>query len=154
MTILARLALLFVLVPLAELFLLLQVGEWIGLWWTLGLVVATGVAGAALARIEGLRTLWAFRGELARGKLPSQSIQDGLAVLVGGALLLTPGLLTDVFGFSLLLPPTRRWIQARVRRAIERRIRDGSVQVRVMGVPPFDRPPNDGPFQDQGSGLY
>ncbi|NIP98416.1 MAG: FxsA family protein, partial [Akkermansiaceae bacterium] len=79
---LARLALLFVVVPLLELILLIQLGRVVGLWPTVGLVVLTGVVGAALARAQGLRTLWAFQESMARGRLPTDAIQDGLAILV------------------------------------------------------------------------
>jgi UPF0716 protein FxsA len=128
---LARLALLFVVVPLIELVLLIQLGQWVGLWPTLGLVVLTGVAGAGLARAEGLRTWMAFQREVAQGRLPGEPLLDGLSVLVGGAFLLTPGLLTDVAGFSLLLPPTRRWIQRRVRTWMEGQVTSGAVRFQV-----------------------
>lgn len=133
MVFLARLALLFVLVPVLELLLLIRMGELVGLWPTLGLVVFTGAAGAALARAEGVRVFFQFQRELATGRLPGQSLLDGISVLVGGAFLLTPGILTDLAGFALLLPPTRRWIQRRVRARLERRLRDGTIQVVSMG---------------------
>ncbi len=132
---------LFIGVPILELVLLIQLGQWIGLWPTLGIVVLTGMAGATLARMEGMRTLWSFRSELARGSLPSQAIFDGLAILVGGALLLTPGLLTDVVGFSLLLPPPRRWIQGRIRKRLEEQLRDGMLRVSVVRPFPMDDDP-------------
>ncbi len=130
---LARLALLFVVVPLLELALLIWIGQVVGLLPTILLVFLTGILGAALARREGLRTLAELQGELARGRLPGQALMDGLAVLVGGAFLLTPGILTDVTGFLLLLPPTRRWIQRRVRRRLERAIQEGTIRVEVSG---------------------
>lgn len=133
---LARLALLFVVVPLLELALLIQIGQWVGLLPTVGLVVLTGVAGAALARAEGLRTLLSFRASLAEGRVPSRELWDGAAILVGGALLLTPGILTDLVGFGLLLPPTRRWLQKRMREGLERRIREGTLNVRVYRMGP------------------
>jgi len=126
---LGRLALLFVVVPLVELALLIQVGRWTGLWTTVALVFLTGIVGAGLARAEGLRTIWALRRDLERGALPGRAIQDGLAILVGGALLLTPGFLTDVVGFALLLPFSRRWIQGLARRRLKAMIEDGSVRV-------------------------
>ncbi len=133
MNLLGRLALLFVVVPILELVLLIQVGQWVGLLPTLLLVVSTGIAGAWLARAEGVRVFFRFQEELAQGRLPGQSILDGFAVLVGGAFLLTPGILTDVAGFALLLPASRRWIQKRLKRTLEAAIRDGSVRVVAMG---------------------
>lgn len=145
MSILSRLALLFIGVPLLELVLLIQLGQLIGLWPTLGVVVLTGVIGAGLARAEGMRAFIAFQQELATGRLPGQAILDGLAILVGGAFLLTPGILTDLAGFSLLLPPTRRRIQAQIRKRLERRLKEGALSVTVIGM----RPPDDGRGIDQ-----
>ncbi len=133
MNILARLALLFVVVPLLELALLIRVGQIVGFWPTIGLVIFTGMAGAWLARLEGLRTLFKLRDDLAHGRLPGQAIMDGVAVLLGGALLLTPGIVTDILGFSLLLPQTRRSIQRRVREGLKAGVRDGSIHMTVMG---------------------
>jgi len=136
MSLLSRLALLFVGVPLLELFILIQLGQLVGLWPTIGLVVLTGFAGAALARLEGLRTLWNIRGELGRGHLPGNALFDGLAILVGGALLLTPGILTDLLGFSFLLPPTRRFLLGRIRRSLEEKLKAGTIQMTyVSGFP-------------------
>ena len=130
---LSRLILIFVAVPLLELAILLQIGQWIGLFPTFALVVTTGVAGAALARQQGIRAFVAVQRELAAGRLPGRSLLDGLAILVGGAFLLTPGVLTDLAGFSLLFPASRRWLQRVVRRRLERRIRDGTVEFKVYG---------------------
>jgi len=132
MSIFARLALLFIIMPILELALLIQLGQVVGVPLTLALVISTGVAGAWMARLEGLKTLWALQSELAQGRLPTQSILDGLAILVGGALLLTPGILTDIIGFSLLLPPSRRVIQWRVRARLEKSIREGAMRVTVI----------------------
>lgn len=129
----ARLALLFILVPLAELALLVRLGQLLGLWPTLGVVAATGVVGAALARSQGLRAVRRIQSELSAGRMPGTALLDGAAILVGGAFLLTPGLLTDVAGFLLLLPPTRRWLRVRLRRALERRVETGDVQVFMTG---------------------
>lgn len=133
MNLLGRLTLLFVVVPLIELVLLIQLGQVVGLWPTLGLVVMTGVLGAAMARAEGLRVLYRFQGQLASGKLPGQALLDGISVLIGGAFLLTPGILTDVAGFSLLFPPSRRWIQKSVRRRLQRGLERGTIRVVTMG---------------------
>ncbi len=133
MSILGRLALLFVIVPLLELALLIQMGQMVGFWPTIALVVFTGVTGAWLARMEGLRTLWRLQDDVANGRVPAQAIMDGMAVFAGGALLLTPGILTDLIGFGLLLPGTRHAIQKRIMARLERHIQEGAVQVRVAG---------------------
>ena len=129
MSLLSRLALLFVGLPLLELFILIQMGQLVGLWPTIGLVVLTGFTGAALARLEGLRTLWSIQGELAKGRLPGNALLEGLAILVGGALLLTPGILTDLLGLSFILPPTRRFLLGRIRRRLEEKLKSGAIQV-------------------------
>ena len=133
MTLLGRLFLLFVLVPVIELVILIQLGGVIGVMPTIGLVLLTGAVGAWLARTEGLRVLFKFQNELASGRLPGQSLFDGICVLVGGAFLLTPGVLTDLAGFALLLPASRRWFQRRIRRSLERGIAQGTVRVVTFG---------------------
>lgn len=133
MSLLGNLALLFVIVPIVELMLLIQLGQVVGLLPTLLLVVATGVGGALLARAEGVRVFFQLQKELASGRLPGQSMLDGVSVLIGGAFLLTPGVLTDVVGFSLLVPVTRRWIQRRVRARLAKQIEDGTIRVVSFG---------------------
>lgn len=149
MTVLGRLALLFVVVPILELVLLIQIGQVVGLMPTLALVVLTGLGGAALARAEGLRVLFQFRRELASGRLPGQALLDGISVLIGGAFLLTPGVLTDVAGLSLLFPVTRRWIQRRVRARLQRALTDGTIRVVTMGPGGIRA---SGPFPGGGPG--
>ncbi len=143
MNVLAKLALLFVIVPLLELALLIEIGQVVGFLPTMALVVFTGVTGAWLARLEGLRTLWKLREDLGRGQLPGQAIMDGMSILVGGALLLTPGILTDFVGFSLLLPVTRRGIQRRVRKVLEKSIQDGAIQMTVLDARGWAPPPQE-----------
>jgi UPF0716 protein FxsA len=142
MNILGRLALLFVIVPLLELALLIQMGQLVGFWPTIALVVFTGLTGAWLARMQGLRTILKMRASLARGRLPGEAIMDGMAVLAGGALLLTPGILTDLVGFGLLIPGTRRVIQKSILARLERRIEEGAIQVAVQGGEIWTRPPD------------
>lgn len=156
MNILGRLALLFVVVPLVELVLLIRIGQVVGLWPTLGLVVTTGFLGALLARAEGFRVLYRFRAALAAGKLPGQALLDGISVLIGGAFLLTPGILTDLTGFALLLPPSRRWLQKRVRRRLERGLKEGTirvVQMRTGGFGGMEWSDGAGFGSDFGSGF-
>ena len=109
-----RLVLLFITVPIVELAVLIELGRLIGLWPTLGVIAVTGILGAMLASREGLRAWHAFQMEMAEGRMPGRPILDGLSIFAGGALLLTPGLLTDILGFTLLARPTRRWIQNRL----------------------------------------
>ena len=120
----ARLLILFIAVPLVELALLIKLGNAIGLWPTIFIVIATGVLGAALARSQGTRVISAIRAEVAEGRPPTESLLNGLMVLVGGVVLLTPGLLTDLLGFSLLIPFTRNWfrkkLSSRLRKYAER----------------------------------
>jgi UPF0716 protein FxsA len=140
------LAVLFVLVPVVELMLLIRMGQWIGLWPTVAFVILTGWAGATLARLEGLRVLARFQQELAMGRVPGQAILDGASVLMGGAFLLAPGVLTDLTGLALLFPPTRRIIQRWVRKRLEKGIMSGSIRVMTMAPgapPPRGRTPGD-----------
>jgi UPF0716 protein FxsA len=112
------LALLFLLVPIAELYVIIQVGEAIGLGWTVVLLIADSVLGSLLLRIQG-RAVWRrFNEALAQGRVPHREVVDGVLVIFGGALLLTPGFLTDIVGVSFLLPPTR----AIIRRFLIRRL--------------------------------
>jgi len=116
-----RLALLFVGVPLVELALLIQMGTWVGVLPTVALVVVTGILGAALARHQGLTTLARFQQAVAEGRLPHRELVEGILILVAGAVLLTPGLLTDTAGFLLLVPPARRLLAVRVESWLGRR---------------------------------
>ena len=133
MGLLGRLAFLFIIVPIIELMILIELGRVLGLFPTLLLILLTGAGGATLARLEGLRVFFQFRQSLAQAQIPGQAILDGLSVLIGGAFLITPGVLTDILGFSLLLPPSRRWLQRRVRSRLEQKIKDGSIHVVSMG---------------------
>ncbi len=132
-----RLFLLFTIVPLIELYLLVLIGRWVGLLPTILLVLSTGALGAWLARSQGLRAVAKVREEMAAGKLPAEALLDGLMILIAGAVLLTPGLLTDVAGFALLLPagrrPIRRALAARLRRFMETRTRVVIVEPEAAG---------------------
>ncbi|WP_437290704.1 FxsA family protein [Sorangium sp. So ce406] len=117
-----KLILLFTVVPIVELWLLLSIGDVIGFWPTVALALGTAVLGAALGKREGLKVLAAWRGAMTEGRIPDEGLTGGLLVLLGAALLVTPGVLTDVAGILLLLPPTRRRIAALVRERLERRV--------------------------------
>ena len=130
----ARLIILFTVVPLIELALLIKLGNVIGLWPTILIVIATGVLGAALARSQGTQVVSGIRAELAEGRPPTESLINGLLVLVGGVVLLTPGLLTDLLGFSLLVPSTRNWfkrkLQGRLKKYAQRSSGSATIIIR------------------------
>lgn len=116
------LILLFIVLPIAELYVIIKVGEAIGILPTLALLVLDSFLGVALVRSQG-RAVWArFNRALAAGRMPAREIFDGAMVILGGALLLTPGFITDVAGFLLLLPPTRALFRAAVARMARRRV--------------------------------
>jgi len=117
-----RLILLFTVVPAVELMLLLQIGAWLGPWQTFAIVVVTGTLGAWLAKREGLGVLSQLTEELRGGLPPGARIAEGVLVLAGGLLLITPGVLTDLAGFLFIMPPTRRWLAPRVVHAITSRL--------------------------------
>lgn len=126
---LLRLFLLFTLVPVVELALLIRIGGLLGLGPTLLIVIGTGAAGAWLARREGLRAWLAVRSELQGGQLPGESLVHALLILVAGVVLITPGVLTDIAGILLLVPPVRRGLIGRVRNGFSASIAAGSIQV-------------------------
>jgi UPF0716 protein FxsA len=109
---------LFLLFPLIELAVLIQVGSAIGVLPTLFLVIATAVLGSVLLRVAGIATAWRAREKLARGELPEQEVLEGLLIAVGGGLLLLPGFISDVFGVLCLIPFTRRLLVGKVRRRV------------------------------------
>ena len=108
----------FLVVPLVEMWLLIEVGSVIGAIWTVILVVLTAMIGAALVRAQGLATLSRSQAQLRAGELPAVEMFEGVALIVAGALLLTPGFFTDMVGFTLLVPPLRRRL---IRTVMERR---------------------------------
>ena len=114
----------FISVPLAELYVLIEVGSAIGALPTILLCIATAVVGAALVRTQGLRTLREVHQALGRGEIPALAVLEGLALALAGVLLLTPGLVTDMLGFAALMPPLRREL---LRRLLDVRPHPGSV---------------------------
>jgi UPF0716 protein FxsA len=137
-----KLLVLFTVVPLLELYLLILLGNAIGFWPTVGIVLVTGMLGAWLAKREGLRVLHKWQAALAQGRMPEEGVLGGLLVLVGGVFLVTPGVLTDICGLLLLIPPTRRAIANVVRAHFEQKIQQGTVQVvrfQQPGPPPRAR---------------
>lgn len=139
-----RLFLLFTVVPLLELYLLGRLAGMMGLGTTIALVLVTGVLGAALARAQGMRVLRQWQQALSEGRVPESGLTDALLVLVGGILLVTPGILTDAVGLLLMMSVPRRLIGAAVARHFQQRIAHGDVdffEVRGFGGDPFGSHP-------------
>jgi UPF0716 protein FxsA len=130
----ALLVLLFVVVPLAELYVIIQVGHAIGGWNTIGLLLVISIVGAWLARHEGFVVYQRVQERIARGEVPGKEMLDGLLILTGGVLLIAPGFISDVVGVLLIFPPTRAIPRAYLRRRFS---------VQVTGGPPT-RPPRGG----------
>jgi UPF0716 protein FxsA len=116
------LALIFIVVPFIELYVLLQVGQAIGVLNTIGLLVVVSVVGAWLVKREGIGVLQRAQVTMAEGRVPAAELLDGVLILFAGALLITPGFLSDVLGVLLLLPPVRVAVRGTLRRYLARRV--------------------------------
>lgn len=134
----------FIAVPIAEIAIFIEAGDQFGLWPTLGLVILTAILGTSLLRYQGLRTLHRVQKSLEQGEMPVGEVFTGLCLLIAGALLLTPGFLTDAVGFALFVPALRRALSGLVLRALSAR---GAVW--VDGQPPPNGPP---PHPRRGAG--
>ncbi|WP_148862297.1 FxsA family protein [Marinobacter fonticola] len=132
----------FIVLPIVEMVILIKVGGIIGALSTIGLVLLTAVVGAALLRQQGLATLFRANQRINSGELPAREVAEGLILAVGGALLLTPGFVTDAVGFLCLLPPTRRWLASH---ALKRMVVAGASRsgfhFTAGGQDPFGRSP-------------
>src|ERR1043165_3338892 len=127
---------LFIVVPIAELYVIIQVGQLIGVWPTLFLLLADALLGSWLVKHQGRGAWRRFNEALAARRFPGKEVADGVLIVVGGTLLLTPGFITDVFGFFLLIPPTRA-----IARGLRKRFTIGRFAVVGVGGPgPFTRP--------------
>ena len=120
----------FIFIPLIELALLFRVGDRIGTGATVAVVILTGVVGASLAKAQGARVVIDIQRAAATGQMPAPYLLDGLMILIAGVLLITPGLLTDGVGFLLLVPAVRREARAWMKVKLERKLRDGSMNIR------------------------
>lgn len=116
------LILLFIVLPAAEIYVLLKIGQKIGGINTVAIIILTGAAGAIAARMEGLRVLMGFQNDLQNGIMPADGIMDGIMVLAGGILLIIPGFITDIFGLILIVPFTRRLLKYLLKRYIQKKI--------------------------------
>jgi UPF0716 protein FxsA len=132
---------LFIIVPIAELAIIIQVGQALGLWWTIALLIADSILGSLLMRSQGRATWRRFNQALQSGRAPAREVADGVLIIFGGALLLTPGFLSDVAGLAFLLPPTRAVIRrVFLRQAIKRM----TVSMHVGAFPPAGGAPRRG----------
>lgn len=113
---------LFIVVPFIELYVILQIGREIGAVWTIALLIFMSVAGAALVKREGFGVLRRAQQRMEAGQVPGRELVDGVMILFAGALLLTPGFLSDVVGILLLLPPIRVTLRAAAIRALRKRV--------------------------------
>ena len=147
------LLLLFIAVPIIELAAILQVGELIGFWPTLGLLILDSIIGSILMRSQGRLAWRRFNEAIASSRPPAREVVDGVLVIFGGALLLTPGFVTDIVGIALLLPPSR----AVVRRVLVRRFASRLVVSAFGGAgggrgsTPFRRPAPGGAYDVEGT---
>jgi len=128
-----RLLFLFILVPLLELYILIKIGGYLGVFQTVALVVFTALLGIVLVRLEGLRTLQKIRQSLSQGIVPAEEMVDGVLIFVGGILLIIPGVLTDLFALVLLIPYTRTIFKRWLRRRFDRMIAAGNVRLQYYG---------------------
>jgi UPF0716 protein FxsA len=127
----------FIVVPIAEIYVLIQIGQAIGLLPTIALLILDSVLGAALMRSQGRAAWMRFNAALAEGRVPGREVMDGALVIFGGALLLTPGFLSDVLGLILLLPPTRAIVRTVLVRRFAGRIATtaaSGAQARIFGL--------------------
>jgi UPF0716 protein FxsA len=128
------LVILFIVVPIAELAVLIQVGQLIGVWWTVALLVADALLGSYLLRTQSRAAWRRFNEAINRGRIPHREVVDGVLVIFGGVLLLTPGFITDVFGLLFLFPPTRILLRGLL-------VRRGALRL-VGAMPGAASPPN------------
>jgi UPF0716 protein FxsA len=138
-----RLMLLFTVVPIIELYLLVKAGEQIGTLNTIAVVILTGIIGASFARSQGARIIQQIRSTLSQGQVPGTELLQGAMILAGGVLLLTPGFLTDLVGFSLLFPLTRKVYVNFALRYIKKKFKNGQWHVSTY-TPPPDSYPGEG----------
>jgi UPF0716 protein FxsA len=128
------LVILFIVVPIAELALLIQVGQLIGVWWTVAILIADALLGSFLLRTQSRAAWRRFNEALNQGRIPHREVVDGVLVIFGGVLLLTPGFITDVFGLLFLFPPTRVLLRGLL-------VRRGALRL-VGAMPGTASPPN------------
>lgn len=128
----AKLLILFTVVPILELYLLIKLGEEIGAFNTIMIIIVTAVAGAWLSKTQGLAAIQNIRTSINSGRLPAMEIMHGFMILLGGFALLAPGVLTDILGITLLIPFTRKIYMAWILKIIKTRIRTGRWSIKLF----------------------
>jgi UPF0716 protein FxsA len=121
--------LLIIAIPALDLGLLLLIGKTIGVWATIVLIISTGIIGAYLAKKEGLQTIRRVQEQLNNGEIPGEAVIDGICILIGGVLLLTPGFITDLTGFLLLFPPSRKPLKFLIIKTWQRKINKRNIKI-------------------------
>lgn len=122
---------LFVIGPIAEIYVLLAAGGAFGVWPVVGACVATAVIGGVILRLQGLAALHSAQADINSGKPPVEAAADGVFLIIAAPFLMTPGFLTDFIGFSLLIPPVRRWIARQALARLRRSINNGTTSFTV-----------------------
>lgn len=133
-----KLLIFFIVLPLVELCLVLLLGQYLGIAWTIVFIIGTGILGTWLARTQGLSTYRRIQQELSQGRMPTDSLIDGALILVAGLLLITPGVLTDLVGIMLMIPPSRALFRRQLMAWFQRNFK---IQTLTTGGP---RPSGDG----------
>jgi UPF0716 protein FxsA len=137
---------LFIIIPFSELMILLQVGASLGVWWTLGIIIVTAMVGYHLFRYQGLKTWQEVQSQLAQGEMPAESVLEGVIILLAGALMITPGLITDTIGLICLLPFSRKWVLAILKHRFKSKISAHATQFHYHSEEHF----RASPFEEEG----
>ncbi|MDX2493773.1 MAG: FxsA family protein [Desulfuromusa sp.] len=125
-----KLLIVFTVVPIIELYVLIEAGRQIGVGATIGMIFLTGIAGAYLARSQGFNLINRIQTEMNQGRIPAEEMMNGAMILSGGLLLLTPGFCTDLFGFCLLTPVTRQFFKVWLKKWLDLKIQRGEINFR------------------------
>jgi UPF0716 protein FxsA len=124
-----KLFLLFTIIPVVELALLIKIGSFIGVANTIAIVILTAIVGAYMVRSEGIGVMYRIQKNMNEGLFPGNELINGLLILIAGALLLTPGFFTDLLGFCMVFPLTRKFISKYIKKYLERKISSGDIHI-------------------------
>lgn len=127
-----KLFLAFTLIPVAEIYLLIKIGTYVGAFNTIVIVIVTGFVGAYLARLQGMQTMYRVRASLQQGRMPTEDLIDALLIFVAGIVLLTPGLITDAAGLLILLPQTRKVFKQFLQRKFKQWVKNQNINMTLF----------------------